>query len=275
MIDEDIYIVSSKNTKKKHTGLKIFLIIFLILFFVAAAIAGLWINKNRYRVNGILLYNEKYYDRAIAAFDKGIDTFALFGEKIDDDIKLYKGAVYLEQGDYKKAAELYDELDFNGKLSSDPNLLTLKNIADGISSYNAGDYQKTVDALSTINDPAYNIIKIYLGSAYRHLGDVEHMKVYYDAYTASDTVNSFLCAEYAAYYLDTGNLEEAKYKIDSGLSIGGSYEKELRWAEIVYYEYSRDYNTAYEKLQNYMNDYGELSADEKKDETFLRTRMTE
>ena len=275
MLDEEIYLTTPGKKKKSHTGLKIFLVILLVLFLIAGALAGLLINKNRYRVNGIVYYNQKDYDQAVAAFDKGIESFALFGDQLDDDMRLYEGAIFLEKGDYQKATEVYALLNAEGKLSADEELLRLKSIADGILAYQTGDYQGAVDILSPICDPRYNALYLFCGSAYRHLGDVENMKTCYDSYVATDAMNSFLCSEYAAYYLETGNLTEAKYNIDTGLSIADGAVKELKWEEIVYYEYAKDYQTAYDKLKSYKEEYGELSDEERKDETFLRTRMTE
>ena len=81
-------------------------------------------------------------------------------------------------------------------------------------------------------------------------------------------------AQYAAIALDEGDLDKAIEYIEAGKKLEDqSGIKELLFDEVVYYEKMNDYNTAFEKVDEFMKQYPN-DIDGKNEYDLLYTRQT-
>ena len=242
-----------RRRRKKRSNIDfgkvfIFLLACAIIIFAAVVILSKLIShKDRYFDEGLTYYQNSEYDKALDKFTEALSEKQIFSQNKDKNTRLYIADIYMKTADYKKAVDEYDTI-------------LQKTSAD----------KKDVKKMQEIDYPE---LYLYIGTCYASMNDSEHMFENYEKYIKKYGYNSYLYAQYAAYYISIGELDNAYGYINNGLASDNTFQKELRLQEITYYEKIQDYDKAYElakELYNLYPDY-QAGADEY---NFLYTRVS-
>ena len=244
-----------KKRKKKPASLKgvlkLFLAIWiLILLFYAVSYGVKYSMKNE----AISLYVDKDYQGAADLFKEALKPRLPLLEEFDNDVRFYLADCYINLGDYELACVEYGKIRlWSGKNSRKTD--DQENIARGLLLYKEMNYKQALPILKKAYEDGYGELVLYVGSCYGQVGDLDNMQLYYNVFLQQHNMNSFMYAQYASIALDEGELDKALEYIESGMELDDrSSIKELLYDEIVYYEKIKDYNTAFEKAEKYIED---------------------
>ncbi len=265
-----------KSRKKKsridYRKVVLFIFICLVLIFATAAILSKFIShKNEYFDEALSYYTEQEYDKALELFNAALEENQLFSQNKDKNTKLYIADIYMKTGEYEKAISEYDEILKYASVDTD-DVTKMQDIASALSDFSEGNYAGALTVLEE-NAEDFPELYMYVGTCYSALSDAENMFANYDKYIELYGWNSYLYAQYAAYYISIGELDNAYGYINNGLSSDDTFNKELRLQEIVYYEKTYNYEKAYELAEELYELYPdfEKGVDEY---TFLYTRVS-
>ena len=232
------------------------------------------------------------YDAAIESYSTLIDV----GYRKSEHHYL-RGQVYLLSGKYKEAIS-----DFENAVKLDKSSCTLYlNIYNSLSSagydndarnflgkaltnnaigdnYSIGliyfyldDYTNAILKLapaSTDNNDAL----LYLGRAYHASGDTEQAKNTFKKYLTYNNTNGYVYNQLGLISISEGDYTTAlSYFQDGILTNDQTALQELKWNEIVCYEELRDFDTAFEKVSEYITVYPNDEA-AIREYDFLKTR---
>ncbi len=260
-----------KKSRIDYRKVVLFILVCLVLIFgVAAILSKLISHKNEYFDEALSYYNEEKYDKALELFEKALDENQLFSQNKDKNTKLYIADIYIKTGQYEKAVAEYDEvLEYASVDTSD--VEAMQDIASALYDFSEGNYAGALTVLEE-NTDAFPELYMYVGTCYSALSDSENMFTNYEKYIEAFGWNSYLYAQYAAYYISIGELDNAYGYINNGLSSDDTFNAELRLQEIVYYEKIYNYDKAYELAEELYELYPdfEKGVDEY---TFLYTRV--
>ena len=228
-------------------------------------------HKDRYFDEGLTYYQNSEYDKALDKFTEALSEKQIFSQNKDKNTRLYIADIYMKTADYKKAVDEYDTI--LQKTSADKkDVKKMQEIAQALSDFSDSNYAGALPVLEQyVKD--YPELYLYIGTCYASMDDSEHMFENYEKYIKKYGYNSYLYAQYAAYYISIGELDNAYGYINNGLASDNTFQKELRLQEITYYEKIQDYDKAYElakELYNLYPDY-QAGADEY---NFLYTRVS-
>lgn len=216
---------------------KIIRIVIVILLVAFIGLAGFqWRNyhkKSECRDNALLYFKEKDYEKAIGYLEKGLKQMSMFGDDMNKDMSCYLAESHYQLGQYEEAAEIYRSL-----LEDD--------------SSNETYYLLEAEAYAAM-DRTDKAVEIY------EEGWEE---------TGSSAFLSRICDS----YLESGNYEEALRYARMGVEKNESDAADFLFKEIVIFERSGDYSSAYDAAVEYTTRYPD---DEKgqKELKFLSTRI--
>ncbi len=266
-----------RRRRKKRSNIDfgkvfIFLLACAIIIFAAVVILSKLIShKDRYFDEGLTYYQNSEYDKALDKFTEALSEKQIFSQNKDKNTRLYIADIYMKTADYKKAVDEYDTI--LQKTSADKkDVKKMQEIAQALSDFSDSNYAGALPVLEQyVKD--YPELYLYIGTCYASMDDSEHMFENYEKYIKKYGYNSYLYAQYVAYYISIGELDNAYGYINNGLASDNTFQKELRLQEITYYEKIQDYDKAYElakELYNLYPDY-QAGADEY---NFLYTRVS-
>ena len=268
----------NKNSIKRRKSqllrrhIEITLIIIAICVFLFSRMVS---DKEDLRDRGISEYNNGQYQEALESFRKAYDEDQWFTDEMDADILMYTGDSYMKLNMYQEAYDTYVKiLEDYAEYADTDKVNELINLSQALIFVQSGSYEEALPGLTAAVENGYTEMNMYLGACHEKLGDYESMMSCYNAYLASNSINTYIAYQLSSYYMDTDiNLSSAKSYIDQGLSCNDTvYLEEVKLNEIIYYEKISDYNTAFLKAQEFISEYPDNSVGQAEYD-FLYTRV--
>lgn len=249
-----------------------FLVTCLVIVFAAVVILSKIIShKDRYFDEGLAFYQNAEYDKALDRFADALSEKQIFSRNKDKNTRLYMADIYMKTADYDKAVEEYDTI-LQQTSADKKNVGKMKEIAQALADFSDSNYAGTLPVLEQyVKD--YPELYLYIGTCYASMNDAEHMFENYEKYIDKYGYNSYLYAQYAAYYISIGEMDNAYGYINNGLASDNTFQKELRLQEISYYEKIQNYDKAYELAKELYELYPEYQ-DGVDEYNFLYTRVS-
>lgn len=249
-----------------------FLLTCLVIVFAAIVILSKIIShKDRYFDEGLAYYQNAEYDKALDRFTDALSEKQIFSQNKDKNTRLYMADIYMKTADYDKAVEEYDAI-LQQTSSDKKDVSKMKEIAQALADFSEDNYAGALPVLEQyVKD--YPELYLYIGTCYASMNDAEHMFENYEKYIDKYGYNSYLYAQYAAYYISIGELDNAYGYINNGLASDNTFQKELRLQEISYYEKIQNYDKAYELAKELYELYPEYQ-DGVDEYNFLYTRVS-
>lgn len=249
-----------------------FLVTCLVIVFAAVVILSKIIShKDRYFDEGLAFYQNAEYDKALDRFADALSEKQIFSRNKDKNTRLYMADIYMKTADYNKAVEEYDTI-LQQTSADKKNVGKMKEIAQALADFSDSNYAGALPVLEQyVKD--YPELYLYIGTCYASMNDAEHMFENYEKYIDKYGYNSYLYAQYAAYYISIGEMDNAYGYINNGLASDNTFQKELRLQEISYYEKIQNYDKAYELAKELYELYPEYQ-DGVDEYNFLYTRVS-
>ena len=249
-----------------------FLVTCLVIVFAAVVILSKIIShKDRYFDEGLAFYQNAEYDKALDRFADALSEKQIFSRNKDKNTRLYMADIYMKPADYDKAVEEYDTI-LQQTSADKKNVGKMKEIAQALADFSDSNYAGALPVLEQyVKD--YPELYLYIGTCYASMNDAEHMFENYEKYIDKYGYNSYLYAQYAAYYISIGEMDNAYGYINNGLASDNTFQKELRLQEISYYEKIQNYDKAYELAKELYELYPEYQ-DGVDEYNFLYTRVS-
>lgn len=249
-----------------------FLVTCLVIVFAAVVILSKIIShKDRYFDEGLAFYQNAEYDKALDRFADALSEKQIFSRNKDKNTRLYMADIYMKTADYDKAVEEYDTI-LQQTSADKKNVGEMKEIAQALADFSDSNYAGALPVLEQyVKD--YPELYLYIGTCYASMNDAEHMFENYEKYIDKYGYNSYLYAQYAAYYISIGEMDNAYGYINNGLASDNTFQKELRLQEISYYEKIQNYDKAYELAKELYELYPEYQ-DGVDEYNFLYTRVS-
>lgn len=249
-----------------------FLVTCLVIVFAAVVILSKIIShKDRYFDEGLAFYQNAEYDKALDRFADALSEKQIFSRNKDKNTRLYMEDIYMKTADYDKAVEEYDTI-LQQTSADKKNVGKMKEIAQALADFSDSNYAGALPVLEQyVKD--YPELYLYIGTCYASMNDAEHMFENYEKYIDKYGYNSYLYAQYAAYYISIGEMDNAYGYINNGLASDNTFQKELRLQEISYYEKIQNYDKAYELAKELYELYPEYQ-DGVDEYNFLYTRVS-
>ena len=244
----------------------------LVIVFAAVVILSKIIShKDRYFDEGLAFYQNAEYDKALDRFADALSEKQIFSQNKDKNTRLYMADIYMKTADYDKAVEEYDTI-LQQTSADKKNVGKMKEIAQALADFSDSNYAGALPVLEQyVKD--YPELYLYIGTCYASMNDAEHMFENYEKYIDKYGYNSYLYAQYAAYYISIGEMDNAYGYINNGLASDNTFQKELRLQEISYYEKIQNYDKAYELAKELYELYPEYQ-DGVDEYNFLYTRVS-
>ena len=249
-----------------------FLVTCLVIVFAAVVILSKIIShKDRYFDEGLAFYQNAEYDKALDRFADALSEKQIFSQNKDKNTRLYMADIYMKTADYDKAVEEYDTI-LQQTSADKKNVGKMKEIAQALADFSDSNYAGALPVLEQyVKD--YPELYLYIGTCYASMNDAEHMFENYEKYIDKYGYNSYLYAQYAAYYISIGEMDNAYGYINNGLASDNTFQKELCLQEISYYEKIQNYDKAYELAKELYELYPEYQ-DGVDEYNFLYTRVS-
>ena len=249
-----------------------FLVTCRVIVFAAVVILSKIIShKDRYFDEGLAFYQNAEYDKALDRFADALSEKQIFSQNKDKNTRLYMADIYMKTADYDKAVEEYDTI-LQQTSADKKNVGKMKEIAQALADFSDSNYAGALPVLEQyVKD--YPELYLYIGTCYASMNDAEHMFENYEKYIDKYGYNSYLYAQYAAYYISIGEMDNAYGYINNGLASDNTFQKELRLQEISYYEKIQNYDKAYELAKELYELYPEYQ-DGVDEYNFLYTRVS-
>lgn len=135
-----------------------------------------------------------------------------------------------------------------------------------------GDYESAIDNLQKAIDGKLVKANYYMGEAYSKQGDGDNASKYYQAYLDSGEADAYDLFNMGQSQMEQGNYATAITYFDAALDLDEVPNKqELMKNEIIAYEYSGDFASAKECMEDYIEEYPDDS-DAEREYQFLETR---
>ncbi len=209
-------------------------------------------------MHGVTLMELGDYEAGREAFDR---TVALEPDNYDRIIEIYKA---LYQFGYRELGLEYVEEAMNSSAG-------MNDYDKGRMYYHTEQYNQAVSALENVDKDAYEDAALYLGMSYEAMGDYNYAASVYNSGIKNST-DPALFNQLGLCQMKRGAYEEALAAFKQGLACeDASFRQELRFNEVVAYEYLADFETARELMEAYLKDYPN-DAEAKREYEFLKTR---
>lgn len=267
-----------KRKSKKSKIVNIIAAIVIMVMIGGIGVCCLYIynssrEKKEFREQGIDAYNAGSYEEAIEAFKVSLDASGPLAAPMDRDSRLYLADSYFLAGQYQAAIEQYDIL-LQTEEAQVEYLTLQKNISQGLIDFQNRDFEAALPAFEAALNSNHTECALYAGVCAEELNRENEMVAYFTTYLSYNPDCAYACVELADYYLRQGLYDTSRQYIDMGYAATDrSYDEQLKWVEIVYYEYQLDYNRAYQLIKNYIETY-EVTETVKREYDFLSTRQT-
>ena len=265
-----------KSRKSKIINIVIAVIIMVVISSIGVVAMHIYNStreKKEFRQQGLDAYNAGSYEEAIEAFSVSIEAYGFLSAPLDRDSRLYLADSYFLSKQYDKAIEQYDILLQTEEVQIDY-LILQKTMAKGLKEFGNKNFEEALPAFETAIEKGHLECALYAGVCTAELQRENEMVAYFTTYLSYNPNSAYACAELADYYLRQGRYDTCKQYIDMGYATEDrSCDEQLKWVELVYYEYQKDYNQAYRLISEYMNQY-EVTDMVQHEYDFLSTRQT-
>lgn len=242
----------------------------LVIFLLVCLISAIISHKSEFFKDGRKAYDAGNYSEALTDFQAALDEKQLFSSKKDMNIRLYMADVYMKTGEYSLAVSEYDKI-LEYKACDTDEVKSLQKLASSMYDFSIGNYAGSMETLEKYADDGNTELYLYVGTCYGQIRDYENMFAAYEKYISEYGFNSYIYAQYAAYYMSIGDYDQALSYVYNGYESDNSYLPELKLIEVAYYEKQTDYNTAFALVKELLSDYPD-NIQAKKEYIFLCTR---
>lgn len=252
--------------------------VFIMLLFGLAGIFAIRLynniqDKNSYREQGIIDYNNGEYAKAAASFQTSLSNKVLFSEPLDRDTRLYLADSYFLLKQYEFAINEYNVL-LETEVEQVAYLNLQKQMAQGFIDFNNHDFEAALPAFQAAIDNGHIECTLYAGVCTAELNRKDESVAYLTTYLSHNPESAYACTQLADYYLQQGLFDTCNQYLQQGLQSGDrSCDEQLLFVEIVYYEYQHDYNKAYELICSYMQQFT-VTEQVQREYDFLSARQT-
>ena len=219
-------------------------------------------NGNAYYLHGCLSLKQQDTDTAKKDFANAV-------KYNPDDYELYVG-IYenLAGNNMTEEGEEYLNKAFDIKGNSAENLTWRGRIY-----YLLGQYDNAVKELEGAVKKDSAKANLYLAQVYEAEEDSANAEKYYQAYVDSGTADSVAMNVLAEIQMEKGNYEAALEDIRQGLAMDNvTNQQELLSNQIIAYEYSGDFSSAWDVVQQYVSLYPDDEAAQR-EYIFLKNRQ--
>lgn len=230
----------------------------LIFFLIIWGLTHTFTKKNKYRKEGIACYNEGQYETAIDYFTKSLEKHQWFSDEMDVDTEFYLADSYLKLEDFPSAKKVYMRImrSYPDKYYDKDEINYVISIMDYLILFKEGDYIAPLDGLKDAVNNGYTELSLYVAMCYENLSDYSNMKKYYDIYSSSKGLNSYLALKYAQYYIEAEDYTSALSYTMQGIALNDDeYLQELQYLEIVCNAKLTNFSLAYDLSGVYINNY--------------------
>lgn len=220
-------------------------------------------NGNAYYLHGCLSLKQQDTDTAKKDFANAV-------KYNPDDYELYVG-IYesLAGNNMTEEGEEYLNKAFDIKGNSAENLTWRGRIY-----YLLGQYDNAVKELEGAVKKDSAKANLYLAQVYEAEEDSANAEKYYQAYVDSGTADSVAMNALAEIQMEKGNYEAALEDIRQGLAMDNvTNQQELLSNQIIAYEYSGDFSSAWDVVQQYVSLYPDDEAAQR-EYIFLKNRQS-
>ena len=220
-------------------------------------------NGNAYYLHGCLSLKQQDTDTAKKDFANAV-------KYNPDDYELYVG-IYenLAGNNMTEEGEEYLNKAFDIKGNSAENLTWRGRIY-----YLLGQYDNAVKELEGAVKKDSAKANLYLAQVYEAEEDSANAEKYYQAYVDSGTADSVAMNALAEIQMGKGNYEAALEDIRQGLAMDNvTNQQELLSNQIIAYEYSGDFTSAWDVVQQYVSLYPDDEAAQR-EYIFLKNRQS-
>ena len=220
-------------------------------------------NGNAYYLHGCLSLKQQDTDTAKKDFANAV-------KYNPDDYELYVG-IYenLAANNMTDEGEEYLNRAFDIKGNSAENLTWRGRIY-----YLLGQYANAVKELEEAVKKDSAKANLYLAQVYEAEEDSANAEKYYQAYVDSGTADSVAMNALAEIQMGKGNYEAALEDIRQGLAMDNvTNQQELLSNQIIAYEYSGDFSSAWDVVQQYVSLYPDDEAAQR-EYIFLKNRQS-
>lgn len=268
--------------KKRNGKVVRYLVTFFLMVIIGLLIAfAVWLyaareDKNVYREQGILDYEGGAYAQAVENLQLSLEEQVMFTDALDRDSRMYLADSYFLLQQYDAAIAQYDILLNDDALTvSEKEYLTgQKDLIQGVTAFQNADFATALPAFQMAIENGHTECTLYAGICAEKLGNQDSAVAYLTTYLSYNPDSAYACTWLADYYLQQGRYDTCNQYLQRGLqSSDRSCDEQLRFLEVVYYEYLHDFNTAYELLGSYMQSYP-VTEQIQQEYDFLFTRQT-
>lgn len=220
-------------------------------------------NGNAYYLHGCLSLKQQDTDTAKKDFANAV-------KYNPDDYELYVG-IYenLAGNNMTEEGEEYLNKAFDIKGNSAENLTWRGRVY-----YLLGQYDNAVKELEGAVKKDSAKANLYLAQVYEAEEDSANAEKYYQAYVDSGTADSVAMNALAEIQMEKGNYEAALEDIRQGLAMDNvTNQQELLSNQIIAYEYSGDFTSAWDVVQQYVSLYSDDEAAQR-EYIFLKNRQS-
>lgn len=237
-----------RRRKRRKIDPGIIFLAFMFCIVIAAATILIMVkvvsHKGDYFDEGLRYYEAGKYEDALSSFLAAYEEKQIFSQNKDKNTLLYIADIYMKIGKYDLAVDSYDKVLTYSSVDTD-SVRKMKSVAEGLYDFSVGNYAGALPVLEEyVKD--YPELYMYIGTCYSSMEDTDNMFKAYEKYIDRYGYNSYLYAQYAAYYISIGKYDDAYGYINNGLTSDECFNPYLRLQEITYYEKLYEYDKAYE-----------------------------
>lgn len=253
-----------KRIKRKKKAIRRALHILNIALFILVVILTfvgvfhIFTPKKAYRNKGVDSFNKGDYETAIEHFDKALGYNQWFSDKLNVDICYYKADSYLRLEMYQEAYDTYSYIldEYSGSNYNADDISYLMYITDGLIKFSNGEYFGSHSIFVDAVNNGYTELAVYAAICFENLDDYPKMKEYFDIYSREVGMDAYLCYKFAQYYIEQKDYNTAVAYVNQGLSQEDkTYEKQLRYVQVVCYEKLGQFNEAFALAKEYKSLY--------------------
>lgn len=248
------------------------------------------------------------YYKALAQYKNGdtrgaIETYDGLLEYDDENAEAYflRGSVFLQEGegkkcisdynnavkyaedDYQMYIEIYENLaaggyEENGEKYLDQALEQKKSDSEdycmqGYIYYLKGDYEQAADLIGRAAEEGYDKALIYQSRVLRAQGDTEAADEAFDKYLSQHPDDAEALNEAGTIQLNAGDYESALKAFQQAVKADPEGKDQQLQKNLIYaYEYTGDFDTAYDLMKDYIDQYPN-DQEAQREYEFLQTRV--
>lgn len=259
---------TSSKWKRKRKKRRIQIIISVLVIVINSILIWAWNgyrDEARIREIGIIYFEQGDYKKAEEMFVSALERHNIFSWNLSQDIRYYLAESYFQEKKYEKALAVYEEIEKHEKDTS--YVLCYKGACYAKLKQEKKAKLLFEEAISLGNVEGYH----YLSKMYYDLGKYEKAiaseKNFMEVREADGSSYQILAKSYSK----AGKFKEAIQTIEKGIALDDAQKQSLMFEEIIIYEQKLDFSMAYEKCLAYVSMYPE-DEQAKLELEFLETR---